>query len=106
MSDMDNILNVNAIQKVNWTEYDQINLLYSNINSIRNKLYDLEDVAHSSTSKIIHFIALTETRIFDTETDFINLPNYNSYFLVQYSCNSINKCIFHTRIEPQYADYF
>lgn len=77
---MDNTSSINIIQKVNWTKYDQFNLLYLNINSIRNKLYDLEDIAHRNSSKIIHFIALSETRILDNEIVFFNLPNYNAYY--------------------------
>lgn len=76
----DNFLKPNVTQKVNWIKYDQFNMVYLNINSLKNKLYDIEDIAHQNKSKIIHFIALTETRISDNETKFFNIPNYHSYF--------------------------
>lgn len=80
MNDTENFLNLNITQKVSWIKYDQFNMVYWNINSLRNKLYDIEEIAHQKITKIIHFIALTETRIFYHETDFFNLPNYHTYF--------------------------
>lgn len=80
MTQTNNSLDLNVIQKLNWTKFDQFNMIYWNINSIRNKLFDIEETAYQNSNKIIHFIALTETRIFDTETDFFNIPNYNSYY--------------------------
>lgn len=58
------------------------NLIYININSIRNKLFDLEAQINSfnSTNSKIHFIALTETRIFDHDSTYFNLENYNVFF--------------------------
>lgn len=64
MSHNNNFLNINAVQKLNWCKFDQFNLIYLNINSIRNKLYDIEEMAYQNNKKITHFIALTETRIF------------------------------------------
>lgn len=71
---------------VNWTKYDNFNLLYWNANSIRNKLYTIENEIQSNPNpdKIIHFIALTETRIFNHHTEFYNLQNYNAH----YNCRS------------------
>lgn len=80
MNNTDNFLNLKIVQKVNWTKFDQFNLIYWNINSIRNKLYDIEETAYQNSSKFIHFIALTETRILDSEIDYFNIPNYTSYF--------------------------
>lgn len=80
MDDINNLLDVNVVQRVNWTKFDQFNLIYWNINSIRNKLYDIEDIVYKNSKKTTHFIALTETRILDSETDFFNIPNYKSYF--------------------------
>lgn len=79
-NNIENFLNLNITQKVNWTKYDLFNMLYFNINSLRNKLYDIEELVYRNRSKTIHFVALTETRIFDHETDFFNIPNYHSYF--------------------------
>lgn len=73
-------LNINCRQKLNWTKFDQFNMIYWNINSIRNKLFDIEEIAYQNSAKTTHFIALTETQILDNETDFFNIPNYNSYF--------------------------
>lgn len=58
------------------------NLLYFNINSLRNKLYDLEVEIFNITrnkNKIIHFIALSETRIGEFEIPYLNIENYNAY---------------------------
>lgn len=76
----DNIASISKIAHIiNKTKLDQFNLKYLNINSIRNKIFELENEINSS-SKVIQFIALTETRIFPNETDLFNLPNYKSYF--------------------------
>lgn len=76
----DDIIPPIVIQKTNWTKYDTINLIYWNANSIRNKIYAIENEINSSNGKIIHIIAITESRIFEHETEFYNLPKYNSYF--------------------------
>lgn len=76
----DNIASIFKIaHSINKTKLDQFNLKYLNINSIRNKIFELENEINSS-NKVIQFIALTETRIFPNETDLFNLPNYKSYF--------------------------
>lgn len=80
MINTDNFLNINAAQKVNWTKFDQFNMIYWNINSIRNKLYDIEEIVYQKRTKTTHFIAITETRILDNETDFFNIPNYKPFF--------------------------
>lgn len=62
--------------------FGKFNLLYLNINSLRNKLNDIEFDLYNLTRKnkqTIHFIALTETRIGDCEIPFINIQNYNAY---------------------------
>lgn len=61
----------------------QFNLLYLNINSIRNKLTELEiqlQLILNETKKIVHFVALTEIRILDYDKPYFNLPEYNSFF--------------------------
>lgn len=58
------------------------NLLYLNINSLRNKLNDLEIELFNLTqnkNKIVHLIALTETRIDESEIPFFNIQNYTAY---------------------------
>lgn len=82
MNNANNFLNLNIAQKVNWTKFDQFNLMYWNINSLRNKLYDIEEIAHQNSSKLIHFIALTETRILDSEVDYFNIPTLNSKLIM------------------------
>lgn len=60
----------------------KFNILYININSIRNKLDELELNIHdiqNSYEKIIHFIALTETRIFEADVPYFNLHSYVSF---------------------------
>lgn len=68
---------------MNWSKFDQFNLIYLKINSLRNKLYDIEEIVNRNNIKIIHFIVLTETRIYDSETKFFNIPNYKSYFRIR-----------------------
>lgn len=61
---------------------DKFNILYLNINSLRNKLDELEINIHNiqkSNGKIIHFVALTETRVFEADTPFFNLNGYASF---------------------------
>lgn len=56
------------------------NLIY--IYSLRNKLFELEAQIqlYMNNNIVIHFIALTEVRIFDYDKMYFNLPNYNVYF--------------------------
>lgn len=68
--------------KVNSCKFDKFNLKYWNINSIRNKLFEIENEINTNCNKIIHFLALTETRLSRNETGFYNIPNYKAY----YSC--------------------
>lgn len=60
------------------------NILYININSIQNKLDDLEINIHNITQKyknqVIHIIALTEIRLQEHLTQYYNIPHYASYF--------------------------
>lgn len=62
----------------------KFNLLYLNINSLRNKLDELEleifNLRKRNKNKIIHAIALTEIRLEEHITSFFNLPNYSSFF--------------------------
>lgn len=77
------------IQKQMKLKYDnkkikmgKYNILYLNINSIRNKLYELEMLINdlqSQNSKIVHFVALTESRIGEHDAPFFNIPNYASF---------------------------
>lgn len=59
---------------------DKFNLLYININSIRNKLDELEllilEINKKESKNTVHLIALTEIRINEHETQFYNLPHY------------------------------
>lgn len=47
---------------------------------MRNKIFEIENEVSSHSNKIVHFVALTETRIFQNETDLFNLPNFRAYF--------------------------
>lgn len=60
----------------------KFNLLYININSLRNKLFELEAQiqSHKNNNNQIHFIALTEVRIFEYDKIYFNLPEYNVFF--------------------------
>lgn len=64
MSLNNNIMTLNVRQKNNFSKFDEFNLNYWNINSLENKVYLIEIEINSTNGKDIHFIALTETRIF------------------------------------------
>lgn len=58
------------------------NIIYININSLRNKLCELELMIESYKSRgiTVHFIALTEVRLDDAYSSYYNLSDYNVYF--------------------------
>lgn len=70
----------NKKHKLNTFTLDKLNLLYLNINSIRNKIDEIEFIIAQNPKKIIHFIALTEIRIPIENNKFFHIPNYNVYF--------------------------
>lgn len=58
------------------------NIIYLNINSIRNKLDELEDTINdlqNKCGKIVHFVALVESKISEHDVPYVNLPNYLSF---------------------------
>lgn len=56
---------------------DNLNILYINIRSLRNKLDDLNHILLTSNKKI-HIIVLTETWIYSNEKCYFNIPSYTS----------------------------
>lgn len=80
MDDPENTVLPKVQYRVNSLKFDHFNLKYLNINSLRSKLFEIENDIYNNNTQIFHFIALTETRIFSNETDLFNLPNYKSYF--------------------------
>lgn len=62
----------------------KFNILYININSLQNKLDELEiklqNFSKNNKDKLIHIIALTEVRIHDDATQFFSIPHYNSFY--------------------------
>lgn len=54
------------------------NILYLNINSIFNKLHDLEDIINELGN--IHIIALTEIRLLEEQNFGFNINGYKAYF--------------------------
>lgn len=71
---------MNVKHKLNASRLGKVNLIYMNINSIRNKLDELEYLIGSYNNKIIHFIALAETRIKEEENYKFNIVNYNVHY--------------------------
>lgn len=57
-------------------------MLYININSLLNKLHDVEILldGYRKDGIFVHFLALTEVRLDDETSEFYGLPNYNSFF--------------------------
>lgn len=70
----------NTKYKLNTFTLNKLNLLYFNINSIRNKIDEIEFIIAQYPNKIIHFIVLTEIRITSETNQFFHIPNYNAYF--------------------------
>lgn len=68
----------------NRLSYSKFNLLYLNINSLLNKLDDLEftitELNNKNTRNIIHFIALTEIRLHDYQIPYFNIQSYTPYY--------------------------
>lgn len=62
----------------------KFNILYLNINSIRNKLDELElniqNILKNNSQNLIHIIALNEVRLHEHITKYFNIPNYTSFF--------------------------
>lgn len=62
----------------------KFNLMYLNINSLYNKLDDLEsaiaEFTRNDSKKTIHFIALTEVRLQEQQAKYFNLPHYTAFF--------------------------
>lgn len=58
------------------------NILYMNINSLLNKLNDLEVVIeeHKGNGNLIHFIALTEVRLDDQSSEYYNIDDYTAFY--------------------------
>lgn len=66
--------------KIDTITYGDLNILYMNINSIRNKIEEIEHYLAINNNKIIHVIALTEIRILSECNKFFQLNNYNAYY--------------------------
>lgn len=68
---------------VNKVTLSNFNILYLNIDSLLNKLDDLEleiyNIAKANRNKIIHAIALTEIRLHDRITQYFNLPHFSAF---------------------------
>lgn len=66
----------------------KFNILYLNINSIRNKLDELEiniqNIIKTNSQNFIHVIALTEVRVQEHLTKYFNIPYYTSFFQTRY----------------------
>lgn len=64
----------------------EINLLYMNINSIRNKISEIELQVKQieKNGKSIQIIALTEIKLNDEETKYYNIEGYSAF----YCCNT------------------
>lgn len=73
---------INIKYNCNKHKLGKYNLLHLNINSLRNKLDELEfniEQLQNAHGKIIHLIALAETRININDAPYYNLHNYISF---------------------------
>lgn len=91
------INNINIIHKNNsipiFSHKDDLKIVYFNIRSLRNKLYDLEIIVNSFTI-LPDIIILTEIWIKPSENDKYNLANYKSFFVNRTTTQSGGVCIF------------
>lgn len=82
------IHNINLKYTLNKLNLGKFNILYFNINSILNKLDDLEieieRILHDNNGNHIHIIALTEIRLHEHLTKYFNFRNYKSYFVTRH----------------------
>lgn len=76
--------NINLIHQFDKIKMSNLNIYYININSIFNKLDDLElhlnSLSLNNNNKIIHILALTEIRIHEHQTPYFNIPHYTPFF--------------------------
>lgn len=70
---------MNVTHRLGDVRYNKFNLLYLNINSIKNKLDEVQ-IQVDQCPEPIHFIAMTEVRIFEYENKFFNLTGYNAFY--------------------------
>lgn len=73
---------LNIKYKKNLLKLGKFNIIYLNINSLRNKLDELEELIHetqNSNRKIVHFICLTESRLNDEDTRYYNINGYTAF---------------------------
>lgn len=82
INNLQNQIDLMHIHKKN--NLGKFNILYLNINSLLNKLDDLEleiyNIRKKNKNKTIHAIALTEIRLQERVTPFFNLPHYTSFY--------------------------
>lgn len=64
----------------------KFNIIYLNINSLKNKLHEIELMIeeHKRRGTVLHCIAMTEVRLDDDYSSYYNLSNYKSFF-----CNKV-----------------
>lgn len=84
--------NINIIHK-NYFAPNDLKIIYINIRSLRNKLYDLENFIDTLTEKP-DLIILTEIWIFKKENSKFNIKNYNCFFTNRESSQAGGVCIF------------
>lgn len=56
----------------------ELNILYLNIRSLRNKLDDIVDIIGNKDYGEVHIMVLTETWIYDNETSSFNIEGFNA----------------------------
>lgn len=67
------------INKFNIFKNNHLNIIYLNIQSLRNKLSEIKNLINSFDHDV-HFIVLTEIFIYSSEIPVYNIPNYNAFF--------------------------
>lgn len=92
----------------------KFNILYLNINSLLNKISDIELLIAECgrDGVLVHFLALTEVRLDDLTSNYYNLQDYNSYFCnkqrnsggVVLYCHSSLSCTMQTQVSIMNVD--
>lgn len=76
---LNNNINIKHMINTNTNNDSNLNVMYINIRSIRNKLDKLETLLQTHT-KLTHIIVIAETWLYSNETHLYNIPNYEHLF--------------------------
>lgn len=88
---------ISTINEFKFETKNELNIIHLNIQSIRNKIDDIEELIlaiENKTTKKVHVIALSEIWIYENENKFYNLNGYNAFFSNRKNDRSGGCCFF------------